>query len=253
VNIVLITQNEPFYLSKSISHLIDNIPKGCRLTGVVLLSTSPFGKKLSTLQKVFNTINVFGLGFTFHYFIKLVKGKIDGVSVENLLIANEIPIIRLNKSINSLSSVSRIQEYRPDLLISIQGNEIFKKPIITLAAEGCLNLHTALLPKYRGLMPTFWVLKNREEKTGVSVFFVDEGIDSGPILVQREVTINDMNQAELIEHTKRIGMDCIIEAINKILAGDRRTIPNDSREMTYYGFPTKKDVNEFRKMGARFY
>jgi len=50
-----------------------------------------------------------------------------------------------------------------------------------LAPKGCLNLHSALLPKYRGLMPSFWVLKNNENKTGVSVFFVDKGIDSGPI------------------------------------------------------------------------
>ena len=45
-------------------------------------------------------------------------------------------------------------------LISILGNQIFKKPLIELAPKGCINLHTALLPKYRGLMPTFWVLKN---------------------------------------------------------------------------------------------
>ena len=51
-----------------------------------------------------------------------------------------------------------------------------KKQIFNLAPKGCLNLHTALLPKYRGLMPTFWVLKNNETHTGVSVFFVDKGI-----------------------------------------------------------------------------
>ena len=66
------------------------------------------------------------------------------------------------------------------------GNQIFKKQIIELAPKGCINLHTALLPKYRGLMPTFWVLKNNEKYTGVSVFFVDKGIDSGPIIVQRK-------------------------------------------------------------------
>ena len=159
----------------------------------------------------------------------------------------------MKKSINASSSISQISKFKPDLLISIQGNEIFKSPIINLAPKGCLNLHTSLLPKYRGLMPSFWVLKNREEKTGVSVFFVDEGIDSGPILVQREVKIENMNQAQLIDVTKRVGMECIIEAINKILVGDICTLPNEDSDMTYFGFPEKKDVIAFRKAGSKFF
>lgn len=253
MNIVLITQDEPFYLKKSLSYLVKNLPAGCHISGVVLLAASPFGKKLTLLQKGFSTLKVFGLKFTTYYFIKLLFSRISGSSVRNFLIKKKIPIISLDKSINAPSSVAKILNYNPDLLISIQGNEIFKNPIISLAPKGCLNLHTALLPKYRGLMPTFWVLKNREEKTGVSVFFVDEGIDSGPILIQREVCIKDMSQAQLITLTKQIGMECIVEAINKILAGDISTLPNEDQNMTYYGFPERNDVIEFLKVGARFF
>lgn len=253
MNIVLITQNEPFYLQKSLNYLIENLPEKCCLSGVVLLATSPFGKKLTTYQKAYKTLKVFGLKFTLYYFIKLIGTKISGSSVEKFLMKNKIPIIKLDGSINSKSSIIKISDYNPDLLISIQGNEIFKSPIIRLAPNGCLNLHSALLPKYRGLMPSFWVLKNKEEKTGVSVFFIDEGIDSGPILVQREVFIKDMTQAQLITITKQIGMECIIEAINKILIGDITTQPNDDKEMTYFSFPEREDVIEFLKVGARFF
>jgi len=66
-------------------------------------------------------------------------------------------------------------------------------------------------------MPSFWVLKNNENKTGVSVFFVDKGIDSGPILVQKELSISqNMTQEELIKKSKKIGMNAIIEAIELI-------------------------------------
>lgn len=253
MNVVLITQNEPFYLRKSLNYLIDNVPEDCHISGVVLLATSPFGKKLTIFQKGLSTLKVFGLGFTLYYFVRLLAVKITGFSVENFLIKKKIPIITLDNSINSSSSISKISIYKPDLLISIQGNEIFKDPVIGLAPNGCLNLHTALLPKYRGLMPSFWVLKNREDKTGVSVFFVDEGVDSGPILVQREVSINDMTQAQLITITKQIGMECIVEAINKVLIGDVSTLPNEDDEMTYYGFPEKNDVIAFRKAGAKFF
>lgn len=253
MKIVLITQNEPFYLQKSLSYLLENLPEGCHIAGVVLLSPSPFGKKLSSLQKAFSTLKIFGIRFTLYYSIKMIFTKVTNDGVANFLKKKKIKIVTLDSSINTSASINKISEYKPDLLISIQGNEIFKEPIIKLAPKGCLNLHTALLPNYRGLMPSFWVLKNREEKTGVSVFFVDEGIDSGPILVQREVFINDMTQAQLITYTKQVGMECIVEAINKILIGDISTLPNEDNDMTYFGFPTRDDVIEFRKLGAKFF
>ena len=61
MNIVLITQNEPFYLRKSLNYLIDNVPEGCHISGVVFLATSPFGKKLTTFQKGLSTLKVFGI------------------------------------------------------------------------------------------------------------------------------------------------------------------------------------------------
>jgi formyltetrahydrofolate hydrolase len=98
------------------------------------------------------------------------------------------------------------------------GNQIFKSPILNLAPKGCINLHTALLPKYRGLMPTFWVMKNNEKKTGVSVFFVDEGIDSGPIIIQEKLEIGNFTQEQLIKRTKKIGMELISKSIDLIQA-----------------------------------
>ena len=146
-----------------------------------------------------------------------------------------------------------IKKFKPDLLVSILGNEIFKKPIIDLAAKGCINLHTALLPKYRGLMPSFWVLKNNEQFTGVSVFFVDEGIDSGPIIIQKKVKIQDYSQQELISITKKIGMEAIAEAIDQIQNNNITLIENDDSKKTYYSFPKRKDVKDFLKKGKKFF
>jgi methionyl-tRNA formyltransferase len=143
--------------------------------------------------------------------------------------------------------------YSPDLLVSIQGNEIFKKSIIKLAKKGCINLHTALLPKYRGLMPTFWALKNNEKYTGVSVFFVDEGIDSGPIIFQKRIEIKNQTQEELIIQTKKIGMEAIVEAIKLINEDNITLIENDDSKKTYFSFPNKSDVNDFKKIGKSFF
>ena len=173
--------------------------------------------------------------------------------VDTFLKEFQVPKIVLPKHINHKESVEIIKSYNPDLLISILGNQIFKEQIFNLAPKGCLNLHTALLPKYRGLMPTFWVLKNNEKYTGVSVFYVDEGIDSGPILVQEKVEIGNRTQEELIKHTKKIGMDCIVKAIDLIHKNNIKLIPNDASNKSYFSFPKKEDVRIFRKIGKKFF
>jgi methionyl-tRNA formyltransferase len=254
MNIVLITQDDPFYLAENINYLINNLPKHSKIVGCVLLNVSPFGKKESFFKKTIKTISIFGVHFFLRYGVEFFLSKLNkNKSVSYILDSNNILILRLNSSINSKESLQTISELKPDLLISVAGNEIFKRPLIDLAPKGCLNLHTALLPKYRGLMPSFWVLKNNEDRTGVSVFFVDEGIDSGPILVQKELKIVSHNQKSLIIESKALGMTAIIEAIEKIYLGDLTCIPNPEEEMSYFGFPAASDVRKFRSNGGKFF
>jgi methionyl-tRNA formyltransferase len=254
MKIVIITQDEPFYLADNLRYLIEILPKHSNIVGCVVNDVSPFGKKETFFQKAKKTYDVFGLSFFLHYSFKYIKNKFDkSKNVKQLLEANSIQEIVLHKHINHKDSVSKIKEFQPDLLLSVLGNQIFKDPIINLAPKGCLNLHTALLPIYRGLMPTFWVLKNNEKYTGVSVFYVDKGIDSGPIVVQKKVQIGDRSQEELITLTKKIGMEAIAEAIDLIELNKVKLIENTANKKTYYTFPTKEDVRVFKENGKRFF
>lgn len=219
----------------------------------VLLSSNPFGKKESFLTQIKKTYKIFGLNFFYYYSIKLLITKIKNKNISKVLKKNEIPKLILNQSINEEKSLQQIKSFAPDLLISIAGNEIFRKKLIDLAPFGCLNLHTGFLPKYRGLMPTFWALKNNEKKIGITVFKVDEGIDSGPILVQKSVDIDLRIQSELIRKTKSIGIDCIVEAVNLIDTGKAIYKSNDDLNSSYYGFPKRSDVIKFIASGARFF
>ena len=254
MKIVLITQNEPLFIKDSIKRLINEMPIEGKIVSCVLTKASPFGTKESFLMKAYKTYKIFGLYFFIRYAIIYM---FDLISIKNSLKSflqkNKIDIIELKENINSKNILELINSYQPDLLISIAGNQIFKKDLIDIPSKGCLNLHTALLPKYRGLMPTFWVLKNNEVYTGVSVFFVDEGIDSGPILVQKKIKIDNMSQNELIKTSKSIGIDAIIESIKMIIEDDINLIDNNEDEMTYYSFPTRADVIAFKKNGGRFF
>lgn len=254
MRIIIITQDDPFYLAKNLKYLLYILPDHSEVVACVLASASPFGKRESFFKKAKKTYKIFGFRFFLHYSLKFLKSKIDpSTKVMSVLEGHKIPVITLDSPINRKDSVEKIKAYEPDLLVSILGNQIFKAPIINLAPKGCLNLHTAMLPKYRGLMPTFWVMKNNEKTTGVSVFFVDEGIDSGPIIIQKEVEIGDRTQEQLITVTKKIGMEVIAESIDLIEKDKVELIENDASKKTYFSFPTREDVIEFKKIGKKFY
>jgi len=254
MRIILVTQDSPFYLAENIDHFIRTLPAHSEVVGCVILTTSPFGRRETAPEKVKSTYRVFGLRFFLHYAIGFLAGRaLPSRSVVRVLKKHRVPIIDLKKGINSRASLGTIGGYSPDLLISIQANVIFKKPLLEIPSRGCLNVHTALLPKYRGLMPTFWVMRNDERETGVSVFLIDEGIDSGPILVQKRITIGNRSLDQLIRETKRMGMDALIEAIDLIHKGGYELIENNDAEQTYFSFPTREDVREFLKKGKKFF
>lgn len=254
MRIVLLTQDEPAYLGESVDYLLSNLPSYVEVVGAVVFDVAPFGKRASIPKQAWRTYNTFGLGFFLHYTGVFLASKLGlRKTVQSALSTRKVPIKGVAGSINDPQSIEMLRDMSPDLLISIAGNQVFKRPLIDVAPLGCLNLHTSLLPKYRGLMPTFWVLANDEKETGVSVFYVDEEIDNGPILVQERVKIDGQSQADLIRQTKRLGMDSIIRAIEKINLGETSTIPNPREHATYFSEPRKVDVAMFRAAGKRFY
>jgi methionyl-tRNA formyltransferase len=254
MRIILLTQDDPFYLGRNIDYLIKNLPSHSEVVATVLFEVSPFGKRETFFEKMKKTYDIFGLNFFIHYGTKFVLSKLSSDnSVAKVLSKHNVPLVQIEGNINKTENLAKIKSYNPDLLVSIGGNQIFKRPLLDLAPHGCLNLHTALLPKYRGLMPSFWVLRYNEKYTGVSVFFVDEGIDSGDILVQKKVEIGNRSQEQLISDTKQIGMDSIIECVEKIHSGGYELIPNPDEEQTYFSFPTKEDVKAFLAAGKKFF
>ena len=253
MRIVIFTQNETMFLVPALDQFLRRLNANCEILGAVVFDASPFGKRQSYARKALLTAETFGLELVFRYGLSTVWNKIFRRDVKQIFAKHGVSMISIRDSINSEESLSVLRSLDADLFISITGNQIFKKPLLDIPRLGTLNLHTALLPKYRGLMPSFWVLKNREKQTGVSVFFVDEGIDSGPILVQKKINIENISQWELIRMTKFLGMEAIIEGIELIQSGDYDLIPNNEKESTYYSFPTRKDVIEFKKGGNRFF
>jgi methionyl-tRNA formyltransferase len=111
-----------------------------------------------------------------------------------------------NKNINSNEFISVIQKYKCDLFVSMSFNQIFKSKIINLPKYKTINCHAGKLPFYRGRNILNWVLINDEKEFGITVHFVDEGIDTGDIILQKSFKITDQDNYETL--LKKAYVEC---------------------------------------------
>jgi methionyl-tRNA formyltransferase len=156
-------------------------------------------------------------------------------------------------SVNSKEYLEQLRRLNLDLVISINASQKFKRDLLALPRLGCINVHGALLPRYRGRLPSFWVLANGEKETGTTVHYMNEELDDGPILMQERVTIEpDDTQDTLIRKTKTLGARLLVEAIDRLEQGSAPTQPNDRSQATYFSFPTREDGLRLRQQGRRF-
>ncbi|MHA1382022.1 MAG: methionyl-tRNA formyltransferase [Candidatus Helarchaeota archaeon] len=222
MNVLIVTQDEPFYLPKFFEKFLNNIPH--EIKGIVLLK--PFNENLiKTAKRVYNLYGplffvLIGLKFIFFKFLdkiniylKLTKPK----SIRDLAKRKKIPIFE-PKNINSRKFLSYVRnQINPDLICSIAASQIFKKEILSLPKYGCINIHSGPLPRYRGMLPCFWVLYNKEKETAVTVHYMNENLDDGDIILQKKIIINDEESVDsLIKKTKSMGAEVLIEAIDLI-------------------------------------
>lgn len=116
----------------------------------------------------------------------------------------------------------------PDMVVLVAFGQILPKDIIDGPPLGCVNVHPSLLPKYRGAAPMNWALIRGEEKTGVSIMRMDEGVDSGDLLLQ-EVTPIEPGETydHLHDRLAVLGAQCLLRAIEGLAAGTVRRIPQD--------------------------
>ncbi len=133
-----------------------------------------------------------------------------------------------------------------DIIIN-QSQNIVKKELLDIPKIGVLNRHNALLPKNRGRLTPFWVMYNGDVETGVSIHFVEEGIDSGDIVVQKKykVTKND-NFNSLVKKNYKIASKAMIEAIDILEKNNYSLIDNNDEKATYNTTPTLKQALNYR-------
>ena len=164
-----------------------------------------------------------------------------------------IPIFRTS-DINQKETLRLIKELRPDIIVSLFFNQILGRELIELPVKGCLNLHPALLPKYRGVSPIFWALVNGEEKVGLTIHYIEKKVDSGDILMQKEIPIQAGDTEDsLFWKSALLGNKLLTAVFEEMKKGSPKRRPQNSEEATYFSWPTRQAVKKFRKNGRKFY
>lgn len=160
----------------------------------------------------------------------------------------QIEILEFN-DINK-DGLKYLKNWKPDLMISIRYGKIFQQEIINLPKYGIINLHSGILPNYRGIMSTFWALLHDEKEIGTTLHLIDDNqIDKGKIIDVNYIKADpDKSLIYQIFSLYQGGCQSIILAINKLKKGEKlkfKEIPQQS-ESSYYSYPQEPNFKKLK-------
>ena len=144
-----------------------------------------------------------------------------------------LPVFQPQK-VKDQSFLEIFKKLNPDMVVLVAFGQILPKYIIDLPLLKCLNIHPSLLPKYRGAAPINWQIIRGETKTGVTIMLMDEGLDSGDILLQEETQLGATETyGELHDRLAELGATLLIKTIEQIFDGTLKRKPQDAFGVTF--------------------
>jgi folate-dependent phosphoribosylglycinamide formyltransferase PurN len=145
---------------------------------------------------------------------------------------------------NSAAFVQQAKSLGVDLIVVAAFGRILQRALIEVPRVGCINVHPSFLPRYRGPEPWYWALANGEKTTGVTVHHIDEGIDTGDVILQEELEIHPHEtESSLRDRSIQVASGLLRKAVPLLLAGTAPRIPQDHSIATYYSFPPKRALD----------
>lgn len=165
--------------------------------------------------------------------------KINYSPVKEYALQNNLPIHQ-PENFKNREIIELIKEQNPDLIVVVAYGKILPQEVIDIPKYGVINLHSSLLPKYRGAAPINMALINGDDKSGVSIMYVEEKLDAGAVILQEETEITDEDTfLTLHDRLKTMGAKLLLKAIEKIKNGEVNVKIQDESLVTF--------VKPFRK------
>jgi methionyl-tRNA formyltransferase len=138
--------------------------------------------------------------------------------------------------------ISELRALKPDLMVVVAYGQILPQALLDVPTHGCLNVHTSLLPKYRGAAPIQWAIADGEPETGVTIMKMDAGLDTGPILSTRRTPILATDDSQILhDRLAQLGAELLVEMIPGYVAGKISPQPQSATGSTYAAKIKKED------------
>ena len=167
------------------------------------------------------------------------SGKLQFSPVKEAAVEAQIPVFQPER-IKDGTFYPVLQELNPDVIIVVAFGQILPKEILELPKYGCMNVHASLLPKLRGAAPIQWSVIDGDPESGVTIMQMDAGIDTGDILTQSEVVIEDTDtDLSLEEKLSKVGAELIVKTLQKLEAGTLTATKQDDSKSCYAKLLTK--------------
>ncbi|NLM14110.1 MAG: methionyl-tRNA formyltransferase [Epulopiscium sp.] len=159
--------------------------------------------------------------------------KMVAPPVKELAVKYDIPVFQPER-VRNPEFIETLRSIAPDLIVVIAFGQILPKEILDIPTYGCINVHGSLLPKYRGAAPIQWAIINGEKITGVTTMFMDEGMDTGDMILKREIPIEPEYTAEdLHDIMAPVGAELLKETLDELIRGNIKREKQDENEATY--------------------
>jgi methionyl-tRNA formyltransferase len=205
--------------------------------------------KITTLRRLMQRYGVRGLVSRGNIFLTaMVRRRLRRMgfksqhygSLREVLDIHSVPEMSCG-NINAPQTLENIRAFNPGLIVSVSFGQILGKEVLQLPANGALNVHPSLLPKYRGPSPCYWAIRRREQTSGVTVHRMNERIDAGDIVAQREIPIRrGETEHSLQRRLSPIGAELLLAAIGEIERGSLHAVRQDENLATYFSFPKSR-------------
>jgi methionyl-tRNA formyltransferase len=159
--------------------------------------------------------------------------RIEPTPIKKAAAKTTIPIVQPAR-IKDQSSIAEIRAFKPDVIVVMAYGQILPRDVLKIPGVACLNLHASLLPRWRGAAPIQAAIAAADCETGITVMYMDEGLDTGDILLQRKIEIRtEETGGSLHDRLAQIAPEALVESLRLLAAGNAPRIPQDDACATY--------------------
>lgn len=161
------------------------------------------------------------------------QGRLKPTPVKECALAHGIPVFQPAK-LRDGTALAQIKELAPELIVVAAYGRILPDDILALPPMGCINVHSSLLPKYRGAAPINWAVINGDKETGVTIMDMASELDAGDIIAQVSTAIGPEEGVETLhDRLAALGGELLVRTVADLAAGTARRIPQDPAQVTY--------------------